>query len=105
MSGYLFVWNERLRIHLPELELDWEHYSREDQSVMIERWELIRGTIPDLIMELERSIIGKQAELNTEDNFERSCLLNYEIAEYGSRINDLQIWYRMNQELESRRHP
>lgn len=104
MAGFNFVWNERLRIHLPSLGREWDQYSEEEQSLMIERWELIRGRIPDLIMELERTINRKLLELNDEEDFERSCVLNYEIAEQASRINDLQIWYRMNQELESRRH-
>lgn len=104
MADYRFIWNERLRIPLPVLEREWELYSRKEQARIIEEWELIRGRIPDLIMELEQSINGKQAELNNEDNFERSCLLNAQIAEYASRINDLHIWYRLNQELESRRH-
>ena len=104
MADYGFVWNERLLIHLPSLERNWEEYTRAEQALLIERWELIRGRIPDLILRLEQIINGKQAELNEEENFERSCVLNYEIAECASRINDLQIWYRMNQELESRRH-
>ncbi|REK77480.1 hypothetical protein [Paenibacillus paeoniae] len=104
MAGYNFVWNDRLRIHLPSLEKEWNQYSEEEQSHMIERWELIRGRIPDLIMELEHTINGKQSELYEEEDFKRSCVLNYEIAEQASRINDLLIWYRMNQELESRRH-
>lgn len=104
MADYRFVWNERLHIHLPELEREWEQYSRDEQAQIIEKWELIRGRIPDLIMQLEQSINGVQAELSNEDNFERSCLLNTQIADYASRINDLHIWYRLNQDLESRRH-
>nr|WP_232242935.1 hypothetical protein [Paenibacillus sp. GSMTC-2017] len=82
----------------------WEQYDHCVQTAIIERWELIRGSIPERIIELERFINRKQTELNDEENFERSCLLTYEIAEYASRINELHIWYRMNQELESRRH-
>ncbi|MCR2803255.1 hypothetical protein [Paenibacillus soyae] len=104
MADYGFVWNERLLIHLPSLERDWEEHTRAEQAELIERWELIRGRIPDLILHFEQVINTKQAELYEEDSFERSCVLNYEIAEFASRINDLQIWYRMNQDLESRRH-
>lgn len=55
-------------------------------------------------MEFERIINHKQNELYEEDDFEESCRINAEIAEYASRINDLHIWYRTNQELDSRRH-
>ncbi|GLX69269.1 hypothetical protein [Paenibacillus glycanilyticus] len=104
MLMYRFEWNERLRLALPVLEADWEQYSALEQSDIVEQWELIRGTIPDRVMEFERIINRKQEELFEEDNFEESCRLNTEIAEYASRINDLLIWYRTNQELDSRRH-
>ncbi|GKU79794.1 hypothetical protein [Paenibacillus sp. L3-i20] len=99
-----FVWSERLGIYIPYLTMGWEQYNYCDQIGIIEEWEFVRGSIPDRIMVFEHVINEKQAELNDEENFERSCLLTYEIAEYASRINELQIWYRMNQELESRQH-
>ncbi|MFF2481559.1 hypothetical protein [Paenibacillus sp. NPDC058071] len=104
MGDYRFQWNERLRIALPVLEGEWESYGTREQSEMVERWELIRGAIPDRIMEFERIINVKQAELFEEENFAESCRINAEIAEYASRINDLHIWYRVNQQLDSRRH-
>ncbi|NIK67428.1 hypothetical protein [Paenibacillus sp. BK720] len=104
MLMYRFEWNERLLIALPVLEADWEQYSSAVQSDIVERWELIRGTIPDRVMEFERVINRMQSQLYEEENFEESCRLNAEIAEYASRINDLHIWYRTNQELDSRRH-
>jgi hypothetical protein len=104
MLMYRFEWNERLLIALPVLEADWRQYSSRQQSDIVEQWELIRGTIPDRIMEFERIINRKQNQLYDEENFEESCRLNAEIAEYASRINDLHIWYRTNQELDSRRH-
>ncbi|SFE97926.1 hypothetical protein SAMN05216378_4583 [Paenibacillus catalpae] len=104
MFMYRFEWNERLLIALPVLDVDWEQYSPAEQLVIVEQWELIRGTIPDRVMEFERIINRMQNELFEEENFEESCRLNAEIAEYASRINDLHIWYRTNQELDSRRH-
>ncbi|WP_139994227.1 MULTISPECIES: hypothetical protein [Paenibacillus] len=104
MGAYRFDWNERLRIRIPVLEMEWEQYKAVDQLAIIEQWELIRGTIPDRVMEFERDIHVKQAQLFEEDSFEQSCILNYEIADYASRINDLHIWYRIDQQLESRRH-
>ncbi|CAM4237119.1 hypothetical protein FHS16_001250 [Paenibacillus endophyticus] len=104
MSAFRFEWNERLRIRLPVLEMEWEQYEVSEQRVIISQWELIRGTIPDRVMEFEHHINRKQLELFDEESFERSCILNYEIADYASRINDLHIWYRIDQQLESRRH-
>ncbi|MFC4778614.1 hypothetical protein ACFO9Q_17610 [Paenibacillus sp. GCM10023252] len=104
MASYHFAWNERLRISIPVLDSEWDRYSMADRQNIIEQWESIRGTIPNHVMAFERIINLKLAELSEEDNFERSCLINAEIAEYASRINDLHIWYRMNQEVESRLH-
>lgn len=104
MSAFRFKWNERLRIRIPVLEMEWEQYEVSEQRVIISQWELIRGTIPDRVMEFEHIINRKQLELFDEESFERSCILNYEIADYASRINDLHIWYRIDQQVESRRH-
>ncbi|WP_028610307.1 hypothetical protein [Paenibacillus harenae] len=104
MGAYRFEWNERLRIRLPVLEAEWEQYEPSAQQAIVEQWELIRGTIPDRVMEYERLINAMQAQLFDEDSFEQSCILNYNIADYASRINDLHIWYRIDQQLESRRH-
>ncbi|XEC93230.1 hypothetical protein AB6A23_17860 [Paenibacillus tarimensis] len=99
-----FKWNERLQIELPELDKEWESYSTRERAAILDYWETIRGRIPDRIISLEKVINKKQAELFDEDDFEASCRINAEIAELASRINDLHIWYRINQEVESRRH-
>lgn len=104
MGVYRFDWNERLRIRLPVLETEWEQYEPAEQRDIVAQWELIRGTIPDRIMEFERHINAMQERLYEEESFEISCILNYEIADYASRINDLHIWYRIDQQVESRRH-
>lgn len=104
MGAYRFDWDERLRIRIPVLEAEWEQYEASEQLAIVEQWEIIRGTIPDRVMEFEQLINVKQAQLLEEESFEQSCILNYDIADYASRINDLHIWYRIDQELESRRH-
>ncbi|WP_424766768.1 hypothetical protein [Paenibacillus sp. sgz302251] len=104
MGVYRFEWNERLRIRIPVLESEWEQYELSEQLAIVEQWELVRGSIPDHVMEFEQLINVKQAQLFEEDSFEQSCILNYEIADYASRINDLLIWYRIDQQVESRRH-
>jgi hypothetical protein len=97
-----FRFDTRLGIHLPELEWEWEEYGDSDRAEILEQWERIRGRIPNRIFEIEFDIIRKQAELNVEEDFPRSCRLNSEIAELASMINDLHIWYRMDQEFSDR---
>lgn len=94
-----FEWNKRLGISLPALEMEWDQYSKEAQQQILLKWEKIRGKIPDRIKDLEQEINEKQAQLNDEMDFERSCLLNSQIAELASIINDLWLWYRMNQHV------
>ncbi|MDR7000861.1 hypothetical protein [Neobacillus niacini] len=99
-----FSFDQRLGIQLPDIQLDWEHYSRKTQAAILLYWEQIRGTIPDRIAELENTINRKQAQLSDESDFPRSCELNSEIAELASIINDLWIWYRANQEVSIKMH-
>ncbi|SFI94023.1 hypothetical protein SAMN02799624_02781 [Paenibacillus sp. UNC496MF] len=103
MNRY-FAWDDRLGIPLPALRLAWEQYGEAERTSIVTQWEIIRGTIPDRVMAFERVINAKQTELFEEEDFERSCGINADIAELASRINDLHIWYRMNQDIENKRH-
>lgn len=98
MNEY-FIKDERLGIPLPNLQLDWEDYPKETRESILLYWEKIRGAIPDKIAELEEVINLKQAQLSDESDFGRSCILNSEIAELASIINDLWLWYRTNQQV------
>jgi gas vesicle protein len=100
---FSFRQNKRLGISLPELEMDWHQYSKETQQKILLEWEKIKGKIPDRIKELESEINEKQEQLNNEFDFERSCQLNSDIAELASIINDLWLWYRMNQQVTQNR--
>jgi|HigsolmetaAR203D_1030402.scaffolds.fasta_scaffold00079_31 hypothetical protein len=102
MGSYRFLLDERLGIELPQLDLEWELYTPEEQSEILMRWELIRGRIPDRIAALEEEIRRKQERLNEEEHFPTTCRLNAEIAELASRINDLNLWYRVNQTVQER---
>ncbi|QHT60158.1 hypothetical protein GXP70_09525 [Paenibacillus lycopersici] len=102
--NHYFTWDDRLGISLPDLELEWEQYSESERMAIVAKWETIRGTIPDRVIAFERIINVKQAELFEEEDFERSCGINSDIADLASRINDLHIWYRINQEIENKRH-
>jgi len=98
-----FALDERLGIPLPQLQKDFDEYTKSEQTEMLLRWEQIRGTIPERIKQIERVIIAKQDELSVENNFVRSCRLNSEIADLASAINDLHLWFRVNQDITAER--
>ncbi|ADC48763.1 hypothetical protein BpOF4_03485 [Alkalihalophilus pseudofirmus OF4] len=94
-----FVYDERLKISLPRFHTAWDELEEIRQAQILRMWEEIRGNIPERIKELEELINEKNAALSEEMNFEHSCLLNTEIAELASIINDLWIWFRLNPSL------
>jgi len=95
-----FSYSERLEIELPSVEDEWEELAAELRSAVLARWETARGRIPDRILSLEAKIRTKQQQLFEEEDFARSCLINGDIADLASRINDLNIWFRASQELD-----
>jgi hypothetical protein len=97
-----FSYDDRLGIHIPNLDLEWDYYKLDTQHSIMFHWETIRGSIPDRIADLEHSINIKQAKLSDENDFHRSCELNAEIAELASVINDLWILYREHQEISDK---
>lgn len=100
----MFLYNKRLGISIPVLEHSWNEYTPALQDKILSQWEKNRGLIPDRIAEIERKINKKQAALEEEDNFQKSCKLNEEIAELASIINDLWIWYRTEQDVSAKTH-
>jgi hypothetical protein len=104
--AHQFEWNERIGIPVPSLKQDWETMSRQQQNEVLGAWEMTRGLIPDRIQRLEAKIRVRQDELFEEEDFGESCRLNGDIAELASRINDLHIWFRTQQDLEedTKRH-
>ncbi len=101
---YQFIYNERLGIPLPELHIDWEDYSTDEQSSILLEWEEIRSAIPDRIIQLEEQINQKQSQLSEEDNFVTACQLVNDIHDLASVINDLNIWFRVQQDVETKMH-
>ena len=101
---YQFVLDERLGIPLPHLSMEWEEYTGEERADMLLAWEEIRARIPDRIQQLEAIIIEKTRQLSEEEDFARSCELNREIHELASLINDLNIWFRVQQDYETKPH-
>ncbi|WP_174729500.1 hypothetical protein [Mesobacillus harenae] len=99
-----FKKDNRLGIPIPAFKEAWDNFSVRTQQDILLYWEKIRGSIPDRISDLEHKINSKQAELSDEQDFNRSCQLNYEIAELASIINDLWLWYRTHQDIQTKVH-
>jgi hypothetical protein len=102
--SYQFEFNKRLGISLPVLDKDWDQYSSNEQSQILYEWEEHRSDIPARVKQVEKIIEKKQHALNDEDNFIRSCELNSEISQLASAINDLNIWFRIQEETNTRIH-
>lgn len=100
----IFSFDARLGIPVPVFTKDWEEYSKSEQQEVLLIWEKIRGGIPDRIRELEQKINLKQAQLSDEEDFSLSCKLNAEIANLASTINDLWLWFRVNQDMSGKMH-
>ncbi|WP_335872217.1 hypothetical protein [Bacillus sp. 2205SS5-2] len=90
----LFPYHHQLEINLPNEEIMLSNFTLAEQQGILEFWEKCRGRIPDKMNEFEVDINQKQEELNNEMDFEKSCLLNEEIASLASKVNDLWLWYR-----------
>lgn len=101
---HFFSFDKRLGIFIPTLEKEWDQYDSSIQEMILTKWEHIRGTIPDRIKEIEGTIEHLQQQLYEEMDFERSCLLNQQIAEKASIINDLWIWYRSSETVTLKNH-
>ena len=99
-----FIYDKRLGLHVPHLKQEFSDYPPPVQDSILTRWEQIRGTIPEHIKDIEEIINQKLNHLNDEEDFEVSCALNYEIAEYASIINDLWLWYRVDQGITTKTH-
>ncbi|WP_227936600.1 hypothetical protein [Alkalihalobacillus deserti] len=94
-----FIYDSRLCLSLPSLHGSWKELNEKSQEQILAKWESIRGTIPDRIKEIEEEIETVHEQLTREEDFERSCELNLEMAELASAINDLWIWFRLTPSL------
>lgn len=100
----LFVFDERLGIHVPELTQDWLVYSIEQRSAILERWENERGLIPQRVHEFETEIASLHDAMQDENEWDRTVALMDQINDYASRINDLNILFRTEPHLEPTSH-
>ncbi|WP_372663917.1 hypothetical protein [Cohnella sp.] len=95
-----FEYSERHGILIPSLTNDWDELNLDHQTAVLAKWEMIRGNIPEHVMRFEAAIRIKTQLLFNEDDFLESCRINDDIADLASRINDLHIWFRTQQDLD-----
>ncbi|XID93655.1 hypothetical protein ACF3MZ_03735 [Paenibacillaceae bacterium WGS1546] len=93
-----FVHSARHGISLPRPDLDWDELEPARRAAIWIEWETIRGAIPDRIAEFETMIRIRQDRMSGEEDFAECCRINEEIADLASRINDLNIWFRIQRE-------
>lgn len=101
-----FQYSDRHGIMIPCLANDWDELTWVHQTAILAKWEMIRGNIPEHILRFEEKIRIRQQQLFDEDDFTESCKINGDIADLASRINDLHIYFRTQQDLdgEAKKH-
>lgn len=95
----MFRRDERLGIDLPDFQEPFEELSLEDQEDIIIRWETIRARIPEQIMRFEHVIEDILDSVHREEDWDTIAAYFTEIADYASRINELNTWRRVDQGL------
>ncbi len=96
----VFNFEERLGIEVPYLEKDWQEYSLNERTSILEKWELMRGRIPAQIAYFESEIESLQENLHQEEDWDKSLQLMQLVSDYASRINDLNILFRTQPDAE-----
>ena len=96
----VFNFEERLGIEIPYLDKDWQEYSLNERTSILEKWELMRGRIPAQIAFFESEIESLQEDLHQEEDWDKSLHLMQQVSDYASRINDLNILFRTQPDAE-----
>lgn len=99
----LFIYDERLGISIPDLNLEWDEYTKGEQQQILVNWENIREASRTASRNWNPPLTESSFGSPTSD-FAKSCQLNSEIAELASIINDLWLWYRANQGVTEKMH-
>lgn len=99
-----FTYDALLGIPIPALKKEWAEFTAQEQAEILFFWETVRGNIPNRMVELEREITMLQSKSDAEENFETVCELTWQIAELASRIHDLNIYFRLNQDVAVKAH-
>ncbi|MCI0182804.1 MAG: hypothetical protein OWR52_07295 [Acidibacillus sp.] len=92
---HLFHYDERLQLEVPTLQQAWTAYTEDERRSILEYWEPMRGKIPGVIGKYEAHISQLHEQLNNEEDWDTTLQIMDNINDYASRINDLNILYRM----------
>ncbi|WP_067567145.1 hypothetical protein [Ferroacidibacillus organovorans] len=93
MSSW-FTYDPRLDLEVPSLSLEWSEYNVTEREKILEQWERVRGAIPSRISLFEARIEELQSQLHHEEEWDQTVSLMNQVADYASRINDLNILFR-----------
>ena len=96
-----FQYSERHGIPLPYLTDVWDELNLTEQTAILAKWEMIRGNIPERIIQFEMKIREKTLHMFNEEDFAETCRINDAIADLASVVNDLNIWFRTQQDIDS----
>jgi len=94
-----FKFDSRLGIELPDFPTTFEELPHPDQEAVLLRWETIRAAIPDQIFRFERAIEDCLEIVHHEEDWDEIALQFDHIADYASRIHDLNMWRRVDPSL------
>ncbi len=95
-----FAFDDRLGMKVPQLMREWSEYTVTERERILEDWETLRGGIPALITRFENEINDRHERLQAVDDWNESVELLSEINDYASRINDLNILFRTQPDIE-----
>lgn len=94
-----FKLNPRLGIELPDFTVPYEELSADEQEEVLVKWEAIRSRIPDQIIKFEHVIEELLSAVHEEENWDIISAHFADIADYASRIHELNTWRRVDPSL------
>lgn len=99
-----FAYDDRLGMEVPRLMREWSEYTVEERERILADWESLRGGIPAVIARFEEEINDRHERLQRVEDWDESVRLLTEVNDYASRINDLNILFRTQPDVESPEH-
>ncbi|QQE77397.1 hypothetical protein [Alicyclobacillus sp. SO9] len=94
-----FKKNSRLLIELPDFATPFERMSSLQQEEVLVEWARIKAQIPDKIKYFEDQIRDLLDDIHHEENWDVITNHFQQITDYASRINELNLWSRVDPDL------
>ncbi|MBX6351797.1 MAG: hypothetical protein IRZ10_00570 [Thermoflavifilum sp.] len=96
-----FRFDERLGIECPAFDPPFESLPRPIQEAALAYWEKVRSGIPDRIQSFETRINALLARIQETDDWDEITRCFDEISDLATRIQDLNLWARVDPSLPS----